>query len=504
MKSKSLHLPRTDLSAYAAAMWPPFQLARHHKLIVDKLEAVERGEIDRLMIFLPPRHGKSLIDSTLFPAWYLGRHPDRSIIASSYGQELASDFGRRVRGYVTDQLHVAIFPDSRVVDDSNAVHRFGLTGGGNYYAVGAGGPITGRGADLLLIDDPIKSREDANSAAFRRSLQDWYQHVAYTRLQPGGAIVLIQTRWHQDDLTGWLLREHTSENWHIVSLPAIAEPGDALGRQEGAPLWPERFPLEVLERIREAIGSSAWLSLYQQRPTAEEGAIFKRAWFKTFSTEPEMKRVVFSLDTAFKAGTSNDYSVIAVIGESKDGYFLLHVTRERLEFPDLQRRVVGLAEIMRPNAVLIEDAASGQSLIQTLKSETRLPILPVKATGDKVSRANAVSPLVESGRVYIRDQAQWLPDFLEELCSFPAAPHDDQVDALTQALNYLRGSQVEYSWTPIPSLRSLGGSPIGDSSRELGGSERARREDAAEALQRHGGLGVLTTQRWSARHGGGW
>jgi predicted phage terminase large subunit-like protein len=442
VKTKPLLLPRSDLAAYAAAMWSPFQLARHHKLVVEKLEAVERGDIDRLMIFLPPRHGKSLAASTLFPAWYLGRHPDRSIIACSYGQELASDFGRRVRGYVTDQLHTTIFPDSRVVDDSNAVHRFGLTRGGNYYAVGAGGPITGRGADLLLIDDPIKSREDANSAAFRRGLQSWYESVAYTRLQPGGAIVLIQTRWHQDDLAGWLLREHASEGWDVVSLPAIAETGDALGREEGAPLWPEQFPLEVLERIREAIGTSAWLSLYAQRPVAEEGAIFKRGWFKTFSTEPELKRIVFSLDTAFKTGKQNDYSVIAVFGEAKDGYFLLHVTRERLEFPDLKRRVVSLSDIMRPHAVLVEDAASGQSLIQALKSETRLPILPVKPMGDKVSRANAVSPLVESGRVYLRDQAAWLNDFLEELTSFPAAPHDDQTDAFCQALSYLRGNHI--------------------------------------------------------------
>ncbi len=250
-------LARRDLAAYGAAMWPPLELAPHIKAVIDELERVESGLHDRVMLFLPPRHGKSLITSQIFPAWYLGCHPDRSIIASSYGQELASDFGWRVRGFVTDQLHTTIFPECLVADDSNAVHRFGLTAGGAYFAVGAGGPITGRGADLLLIDDAVKSREQAYSAAERKSLQQWYEHVAYTRLQPGGAIIIIVTRWHEDDLPGWLLREHAREAWKTISLPAIAEPADLLGRKEGEPLWIERFGLETLDRIREAVGTAA-------------------------------------------------------------------------------------------------------------------------------------------------------------------------------------------------------------------------------------------------------
>jgi len=420
-------------------MWPRFELAPHSKFIIDELERVDAGLHDRAQLLIPPRHGKSLITSQIFTAWYLGRHPDRSIIAASYGQELASDFGRKVRGFVTDPLHTAIFPQCIVADDSNAVHRFGLTAGGNYFAVAAGGPITGRGADLLLIDDAIKSREQAFSAAERRSLQAWYESVAYTRLQPGGAIVLIQTRWHADDLAGWLLREHASEGWKVISLPAIAEIDDPLGRKEGEPLWPQRFPLDVLERIREAIGTAAWLSLYQQRPVAEEGAIFRKTWWRSYREQPECTRVVFSLDTAFKATQSADYSVLEVWGETTTGHYLLHVWRRRAEFPELSRNVVALAEIWKPHAVLVEDAASGQSLIQALKSETRLPILPVKPQGDKVARASAVSPLVESGKVFLPEAAPWLADFMEEVSVFPAAPHDDQVDALSQALNYLRG-----------------------------------------------------------------
>lgn len=435
-------LARRDLAAYGAAMWPPLELAPHIKAVIDELERVESGLHDRVMLFLPPRHGKSLITSQIFPAWYLGRHPDRSIIASSYGQELASDFGRRVRGFVTDQLHTTIFPECLVADDSNAVHRFGLTAGGAYFAVGAGGPITGRGADLLLIDDAVKSREQAYSAAERKSLQQWYEHVAYTRLQPGGAIIIIVTRWHEDDLPGWLLREHAREAWKTISLPAIAEPADLLGRKEGEPLWIERFGLETLDRIREAVGTAAWLSLYQQRPVREHGGTFHRDWFRSYGASPEFQRVIFSVDSAYKINQSADYSVIQVWGETASGYCLLHCWRQRAEFPELTRQATALAELWRPNAVLIEDAASGQSLIQALKAETRLPVLPVKPLGDKVARASAVSPLVEAGKVYLPESAPWLTDFMEEASTFPAAPHDDQVDAMSQALNYLRGARA--------------------------------------------------------------
>ena len=479
MRAAQLNHARDELAAYAAAMYPRFELPRHIQILIQVLERVERGELDRVIICMPPRHGKSMTTSQLFPAWYLGRNPAKSIIASSYGAELANDFGRRVRGFVVDDLHRAIFPDCRVVDDSNAVHRFGLTAGGNYYAVGAGGPITGRGADLLLIDDPIKSREDANSAAVRRSLQSWYQDVAYTRLQPGGAIVLIQTRWHEDDLAGWLLREHASEGWKVISLPALAEQNEGW-RNEGDALWSEKFPIETLARIREAIGSSAWASLYQQRPTTSAGAVFRKDWWRTCTTTAECYRVVLSLDCAFKTGKENDYSVVAVVGEAKDGFYIRHVSRGRWEFPELRRQAEALAEIWRPNNVLIEDAASGQSLIQALKAETRLPILPVKPMGDKVSRAHAVSPLVESGRVFLPAEAPWLADFVDEMTSFPAAPHDDQVDAITQALNYLRGEgRGEYSFTRVPFNKYAAATPY--VAGNLGKQERLDAIDDARA-----------------------
>ncbi len=472
----------SDLAVYAALLWPPFELAAHHRLIVEELEKVERGEVDRLMLFLPPRHGKSLLASTLFPAWFLGRNPERSIIASSYGQELASDFGRRTRNFVADPLHRAIFPDCVIADDSSAVHRFNLTHGGAYYAVGAGGPITGRGADLLLIDDPIKSREMAYSAAERRSLQGWFESVGYTRLQPNGAIILIQTRWHEDDLAGWLLREHASEGWRVVSLPALAETGDPLGRIEGAALWPQKFPGDVLERIRSAIGSVAWLSQYQQRPAPEEGGVFKKNWFLKYPAHerPECSQMIISLDTAFKTDESNDYSVIQVWGQIQTGYALIDQWRERREFGDLMRKAVALGDALSPHYVLIEDAASGQSLIQMLRNETRLPILPVKPNGDKVARAHAVSPLVESGRVFLPDQAPWLQEFLDEVTSFPAAPHDDMVDAMTQALSYMRENQYEpFRYSGLPRIEARSGL-FARSSNQRGDSCQAQ-DDADDA-----------------------
>ena len=444
MPKNNLARAKSELSAYAVALYPPFDLTHHHRFLIDKLEAVVRGEIDRLMVFMPPRFGKSLLTSTLFPAWYLGQHPDHSIIAASYGQELANDFGRRVRSFVDSDLHRLIFPKSRIADDNAAVHRFGLAPGGNYYAVGVGGAVTGRGADVLLIDDATKDAESAYSTTSRKSLQQWFEHVAYTRLQPGGAIIVIATRWHQDDLPGWLLREHAGDNWQVVSLPALAEPGDALGRAEGEALWPSRFPLEALARIREAIGSTAWSALYQQRPVAATGAIFRKDWLRSFAEPPEYSRLIFSLDCAAKVGESNDYSVIAVWGETRAGYYLIDLVRERLDFPSLKARVLTKAGFWHPHAIIVEDTSSGTPLIQSLRDETSLPLLPVRPLGDKGSRAAAVSPLFESGRVFLPEHAPWLADFVDELTSFPAAPHDDMVDATTQALSWLHGQVHSY------------------------------------------------------------
>ena len=434
-----LALAHQDLACYAMALWPRFELASHHSLIVSRLEAVERGQESRLIVCIPPRHGKSLLTSTLFPAWYLGRHPDRQVIFATYGQELSDDFGRRVRNLIVDPLHQAIFPDCRLNDDSAAAHRFNTTRGGAYFAVGRGGPITGRGAHLLIIDDPLKDAEEASSDTIRKSLHDWFAQVAYTRLMPGGAIVLIQTRWHSDDLAGRLLNAKDSERWELLSLPAIAE-GDESFRKEREALWPSRFPIQELERIRTAIGGRAWASLYQQRPSAAEGAIFKRDYWQ-FYRQPlntKFSLVVQSCDTAFKTGTENDYSVCTTWGATENGYYLLHLWRGRVEFPELKRILSSLATQWNPHAILIEDKASGQSLVQELRNSSVLPVIPVKVDTDKIARAQAVTPLIEAGKVYLPESAPWLAEFINEMASFPTGVNDDSVDSTTQALTYIR------------------------------------------------------------------
>jgi predicted phage terminase large subunit-like protein len=434
-----LRLASIDLGCYAVAMWPDFEVARHHQIIIEKLEAVERGEITRLMVFMPPRHGESLLTTQLFPAWFLGRHPDRGIITASYAQDLADDFGRRVRNLLDEPLHRATFPHCQLSEYSRSANRFGTTAGGTYFSVGIGAAITGRGAHLMLIDDPIKGAEEARSETVKRSLKEWYSSVARTRLQPGGAIVLIQTRWHEDDLAGWLLSEHGGEGWDVLSLPAIAETDEPF-RKAGEALWPSKFPVSELELIRRESGGAVWASLYQQRPAAAEGAIFKRDQWCFYDQVPEMKRIILSLDTAFKTGTENDYSVIAVWGEGPNGYYLLSLWRDRVEFPKLKQTVASIANQWKAYVVLIEDAASGQNLIQELKSSTALPVTPVKVDRDKVSRAAAVTPLLESGRVFLPSGAPWLQNFIDEHSSFDKGSHDDQVDTTTQALNFLRGS----------------------------------------------------------------
>ena len=442
-----LALARQDFATYISGFSAKFQLPPHIKLLVDRFESVIRGETRRLLVSLPPRHGKSETLSVHGPAFYLGRFPDRNVIFARYSQDFADDTGRRVRNILASPLHQRIFPGSRLSEDSAAAAKSHLTAGGAYFAVGRGAGITGRGADLLLIDDPLKDRDEASSPTIRKQLQDWFAQVAFTRLHPGGAAIVVSTRWHQDDLSGWLQREHPEEGWETLSLPAIAEVDDPLGRAEGEALWPEQWSLDALGRIRAQLGSAAFQALYQQHPAALEGSVFRRSWWQTFRELPTLENIVISADSAFKTGQHNDFSVLQVWGVAKTGFYLLDCWRGRVEFPELTRVAEAMAAKWQPvRAFLVEDAASGQSLIQQLKKDTRLPIVKIKVDRDKESRAHAVTPLVEAGRVYLPDSAPWLMDYLDELSSFPAAPHDDMVDATTQALNYLRSQS---SGTPM-------------------------------------------------------
>ena len=280
MPPDPLLLARESLLAYAIAQYDQYRASWHHRKTAAALEAVAAGEITRLIIQEPPRHGKSMLTSDIFPAWYLGKYPDKQIIFSTYSQDFSDDWGAKVRDRLNSPIHTAVFPNSRLKDDSQSKSKLGLTAGGFYFAVGIGGPTTGRGADIFLIDDPIKNREQADSEIERKALKDWYTSTAYTRLMKGGAIIIIQTRWHSDDLAGWLQREHAHENWTVIDFPALDR------ETETKALWPEQYPVERLSEIRKTLGPRDWSALYMQQPTSSGGGEFKREWLCHYDKLP--------------------------------------------------------------------------------------------------------------------------------------------------------------------------------------------------------------------------
>jgi predicted phage terminase large subunit-like protein len=433
---------QSNLIPFAQLTKKDYEAAAHHYLTASYLERVEAGEIRRLMIFEPPRHGKSELTSRRFPAWYLGRNPNKFVIATSYNADLAKAFGRDVRNLVADPVYQAIFPGTSLRQDSKAADRWNTTGGGAYLAAGIGTGITGHGLHLGLIDDPFKDHKEAESKNIRDGVWDWYKSTFYTRLMPNAAIVLNVTRWHEDDLAGRLLKEQArgGDIWTVIILPAIAEGPDELGREEGEALWPAWYPLSTLERIREVIGSYEWNALYQQRPVAQEGNIFKKSWWRYYREIPDFNMTIQSWDTGFKTGEDNDYSVNTTWGSTEPNFFLLDRFKDKLEFPELKRAVIASAVQFKPDAILVEDKASGQSLVQELQRETHLPILAIKVDRDKVARAHAVTPLIEGGRVYLPEWATWVDDYVTCMGAFPKGPDDDDIDSTTQALEYLKTS----------------------------------------------------------------
>ena len=444
---------RESLAAYAIAHDAGYQVAWHHRLIARALERVERGELTRLIINMPPRHGKSRLASQFFPAWYLGRNPRRYIITASYSKELAEDMGQAVRDLSNDPMHRVIFPGSSLRQDSKARSRFMTSERGVYFGTGIGGPITGKGAHLLLIDDPIKSRAEADSEAKRRAVKRWYASDAYTRLMPGGAIVVIQTRWHEDDLAGWLLREHAHEGWEVLSLPAIAE-ADEVYRAAGEALWPDPtvgYPLARLERIKAALmaeeGERSWLALYQQRPRAIEGAMFKRPWFRIVEAAPAELELCRYWD---KAGTDGGGARTAgvLVGRDPDGlYTVLDVVKGQWGAMDRERIIKQTAQLDAERygdsvAIWIEqEPGSGgkESAENTIRNLDGFKIHAERVTGDKVTRAEPFAAQAEAGNVRLL-KGPWNADYLDELTAFPVGTFKDQVDATSGAYNKLAGA----------------------------------------------------------------
>lgn len=436
-------LARRELGAFCERLDPTYERSRHADLLIRHLEAVERGDVRRLAVFMPPRHSKTYHVSERFPAWLLGREPTAQVILASYGAELAERNSRVVRNLLRDERWP--FRGVRVAEDSAAVNRWSTNHGGIVVAAGVGGAMTGFGAHVLIVDDPVKGRLEADSEVTRETTWNWYTEVARTRLMPGGRIVACQTRWHEDDLAGRILNSSGAADWTVLDLPALApaDQPDPLGRRPGEPLWPEWYDGDALDEIRRDLtseqGSRAWHALYQQRPTADEGGLFKRAWFaQRYDAAPERMHVVLAVDAAYKTGVANDYSAIVAAGTDRLDHYVLDVRRERLEYPELRRAIVDAAAQWRPTCVLIEDTAAGQSAIQELRRMPGLPpIVPMKVTASKQARATAVAPLAEAGKVKLPSGKNWTGALLDELAAFPAGRHDDQVDALVLALQRL-------------------------------------------------------------------
>lgn len=427
------------LISYAAYQWPSYQDAAHHRAIARKLEAVERGEITRLMIFMPPRHGKSMLASEYFPAWYLGRNPDHYVIAATYAQDLADDFGRKVKNQVADPSFGLIFPGVGLADDSQSSKRFhveGRTGGfehtltqrGAYYAVGVGGPLTGRGAHLMLIDDPVKNREDADSETIRKKIKDWYTSTAYTRLMPGGRIVVIQTRWHEDDLSGWLLKEHAHEGWDVLDLPAL---------KDGKALWPEQYDVEALERIRRALPNRDWSALYQQEPTPDSGDYFQRHWFKPYDKLPPLNTLtIYGASDYAVTSNGGDYTVHIVIGIDPEGnIYVIDLWRKQSDSAEWVDAWCDLVKQWKPLTWAEEQgqirAGVGPFLEQRARQRqayTHREKFPTR--GDKAVRAQSIRGRMSMGGLYVPSQSPWVSDLISECLRFPAGVHDDQVDTL--------------------------------------------------------------------------
>tara|TARA_R110001592_G_scaffold6107_4_gene33125 strand:- start:325 stop:1788 length:1464 start_codon:yes stop_codon:yes gene_type:complete len=436
-----------DFLTYVKKIWPEFVAGAHHKMISKKFEGIASGKIKRLIINMPPRHTKSEFASYLFPSWIIGRKPKTKIIQTTHTAELAVNFGRKVRNLIATTEYKNIFDSVDLQADSKAAGRWSTNHGGEYFAAGVGGAITGRGADLLIIDDP-HSEQDALSDTAMDHAYEWYTSGPRQRLQPGGAIVIVMTRWSLRDLTEKVLKaqgydEH-ADKWEVVEFPALMP--------SGKPCWPEYWKQEELEGVRASLSSAKWNAQWQQNPTSEEGAILKKEWWKRWEeTEvPQLEYIIQSYDTAFSRKETADYSAITTWGvfyPKQDGpanLILLDSKKGRWDFPELKSQALDQYNFWEPETVIIEAKATGTPLTHELR-QLGIPVVNFTPSrgNDKLTRVHSVSPLFESGLIWAPDE-RWADEVIEECAAFPNGDHDDLVDSTTQALmRYRQGNFVQ-------------------------------------------------------------
>ena len=462
-------LAQESFMAYVQHVYEGFIVGRHHKIISEKLERIANGTLKRLIVNMPPRHSKSEFASYLMPSWFLGRNPKLKIIQATMNTELAVRFGRKVRDLIADPIYHDVFPNTDLKPDSQAAGRWETSAGGEYFAAGVGAAMTGRGADLLIIDDP-HSEQDALSSTAYDNTYEWYTSGPRQRLQPGGAIIIVQTRWSKKDLTGRLLaaqgKDMMSDQWEVVEVPAIMPAGE--------PLWPEFWNKDELLKVKAALSVSKWNAQWQQDPTSEETAVIKREWWQEWDEEdiPNLEYIIQSYDTAYSKKETADYSAITTWGvfqphnNGDEHLILLDAKRGRWNFPELKQIALEENEYWEPDLMLIEAKASGTPLAD----EMRLQNLPVatfapgrKRGGggmDKTTRMHMVSPIFESEKVWYPAGEKFADEVIEEVASFPNGEHDDFCDSMTMALMRFRqggfislnGEELE-EWLPTNQKR---------------------------------------------------
>jgi predicted phage terminase large subunit-like protein len=451
-KLKGKELAQIKFMPFVRRVWPAFIAGKHHSDMAEAFERVAAGTCKRLIINMPPRHTKSEFASYLLPAWFLGRFPHKKVIQTSHTAELAVGFGRKVRNLVDTEVYKSIFPGVGLQSDSKAAGRWATNKGGDYFAIGVGGAVTGKGADVLIIDDPHSEQEaalaESNSDVYDKTYE-WYTSGPRQRLQPGGAIIIVMTRWSKKDLTGQVVKaaaQRDTENWEVIQFPAILD--------DGEPLWPEFWPLKQLEALRDELPSSKWQAQYMQTPTSEVSAIVKREWWKIWEHEdpPPCDFIIQSWDTAFLKTERSDYSAQTTwgvfykdndIGVSSANIILLNSFKKRMEFPELKQKAYEDFKEWQPDSLIVEAKASGAPLVFELRA-MGIPVqefTPSKGN-DKIARLNAVADIFASGRVWVPD-TRWGEELVEEVASFPSGEHDDLVDSMTQALlRFRRGGFI--------------------------------------------------------------
>jgi predicted phage terminase large subunit-like protein len=438
---------RTDFMTYVNYVWPNFIHGAHHKKMAAAFERVARGECKRLIINMPPRHTKSEFASYLLPAWFLGNYPDKKVIQTSHTAELSVGFGRKVRNLVDSDVYKDIFPGVALQSDSKAAGRWATNKGGDYFAIGVGGAVTGKGADLLIIDDPHSEQEatlaETNAEVYDKTYE-WYTSGPRQRLQPGGAIVVVMTRWSKKDLTGQVLKsaaQRSGEEWEVIEFPALLP--------SGRPLWPEFWSLKELTALKSELPNGKWMAQYMQQPTSDVSAIIKREWWKIWGDDdpPPCEFLIQSWDTAFLKTERSDYSACTTwgvfykpddTGLNQANIILLNAIKKRMEFPELKKRAYDEYKEWDPDALIIEAKASGAPLVFELRA-MGIPVQEYTPSrgNDKIARLNSVADIFASGLVWVPN-THWAEELVEEVASFPSGEHDDLVDSTSQALMRFR------------------------------------------------------------------